>query len=282
MKHGLKSLRKEGRLKSRDLYRANVFELKVIPGRSGRDETTDRFKESIDDLCVYLANGGKVPPIKIQVNDQTGDVEVVQGHRRRLAYLRWIPELQEKARANGVAEDKVADMAFVECLPFEGNDVDLLAEISAGNNALALTDVEQGQNYLQLKALGLSVEQICGKVGQKRTYVEARMAIAGANSDVQAAVNAGEVKPTAAAAAVRAHGSAAGAVIKEGVQKAKAEGKKRATGAAVARKKSASVRPAATANKAFNELVSAATELFGMYKDQPQFARLGEALKAVK
>lgn len=272
MKHGLKSLRREGKLKSRDLYRANVFDLKVIPGRSGRDETTERFAESIDDLYEFLAAGGKVPPIKIQVNDQSGDVEVVQGHRRRLAYLRYIPELQAKARSNGVADEKVADMAFVECLPFEGNDVDLLAEISAGNNSLPLTDVEQGQNYLALKALGLSVEQIVKKVGQKRTYVEARMAIAGANSDVQAQVLAGEIKPTAAAAVVRAHGSKAGEVIKA----AKAEGAKRVTGAAVA------VKAPSTAAAARQELINAATELFGMYKDQPQFERLGKALQAVK
>lgn len=273
MKHGLRSLRNSGALKVRDLYRANVFDLKVIPGRSGRDETTERFTTSIDQLYEFMANGGKVPPIKIQVDDQTGDVVVVQGHRRRLAYLRLIPELQEKARAAGVDEKKVEDLAFIECMPFEGNDVDVLAEVSAGNESLPLTDVEAGRNYLQLQALGLSVDAICKKVGANRSTVEARMTIAGANHDLQQQVTDGTIKPTAAAAAVKKHGSKAGAVVAAAKEASVAKGGKgRVTGAAVAAKKKPD----------YKELLAAAEELFGMYKEVETFRRLGAAIEGCK
>lgn len=272
--HGLRSLRNSGALKVRDLYRANVFDLVVIEGRSGRDETTERYQESIEELYQYVKNGGKVPPIKVTINPETGAVEVMQGHRRRRMWLRLIPELQAEAKALGLKQEKIDDLAFIECMPFEGNDADQVVEILAGNESLGLTDVEAGVQLKRLRdVFDLSVEQICKKLGKKRSWVDARLTIAGADTDLQKAVDSGEIKATAAAAAVKKHGKKAGEVVQKAKSEAVAKGgKARVTGAAVA--------PKSKPN--WSELLAAAEELFEMYKEVETFKRLGAAIEQVK
>ena len=180
--HGLKSLRQEGKLKSRDLYRANVHDLVVVDGQGGRDED-ERFQKSIDELAQFMLDGGKVPPIEIEVNPKTGDIEVVQGHRRRLAYLRVIPKRQEEARALGLSEEKVADLAFVECLPFTGNAMDRVARIVSGNTHLPLTDIELGRQYLRLQRdFNLNVSEISRVTGHPRYRVDMLLTLVNADN----------------------------------------------------------------------------------------------------
>lgn len=227
--HSFKSLRVAGVLKSRDLYRVNVNDLVVVPGNNERDED-ERFWTSIDQLHQYLLDGGTVPPIEVRVNPTTGATEVIQGHRRRLAYLRVIPKLQAKARDAGLSEEKVADLAYVECLPFTGNDVERVARIASGNEHLPLTDLETGRVYARLQNdFKLNVSEVARITGHPRARVDRLLSVATANHDVQEAVRNGTIKSTEAAKLVKQHGDDAGAVIGDMADKAKAHGKKRVT-----------------------------------------------------
>lgn len=270
MAYSLKSLRKSGDLKSRDLYRVKIGDLVVVPGNNEREENA-RFFESIDELVDYLEGGGQVPPIEIRVNPESGAVEVIQGHRRRLAFLRVIPKRIAEATAAGLAQEKIDDLEYVDCLPFAGNDVDRVARIASGNTHLPLTDLEYGKVYARLRdQFKMTVADIARKCGVKRTFVDARLTLVDANHDVQQAVREGIVKPTAAAAAVKAHGDQAGTVIREA-----AKDGKRATGAAVA--------PKALSNKALAraELLAAAKEVVEANKGHPSLLRLSAAIEAV-
>lgn len=228
--HGLKSLRKEGRLKSRDLYRASIYDLVVVDGQSGRDETTEAYQQSILELAQFMRDGGKVPPIEIEVNPKTGDIEVVQGHRRRRAYLIVIPERQAEARELGLSEDKIEDLAFVECLPFTGNALDKVARIASGNTHLPMTDLELGANYKRLQTqFDLNVSEIARVTGHPRYRVDMLLTLANAPAEMQQAVKEGDIKPTEAAKLVKQHGDEAGVVLTEKKAEAKAQGKKRVT-----------------------------------------------------
>lgn len=228
--HGLKSLRQEGRLKSRDLYRASIFDLVVVEGQSGRDETTDAYQQSIEELAQFMRDGGKVLPIEIEVNPKTGDIVVVQGHRRRRAYMIVIPERQAEARELGLSEDKIEDLAFVECLPFTGTTLDKVARIASGNTHLAMTDLELGAIYKRLQTqFDLNVSEIARVTGHPRFRVDMLLTLVNSAPELQQAVKDGDIKSTEAAKLARQHGDDAGVVLTEKKAEAKAQGKKRIT-----------------------------------------------------
>lgn len=231
--HSFKSLRKDGTLKSRDLYRAHIDSLTVVPGQSGR-LASERLEESVKELEEYMRQGGQVPPLEVRVNPTSGEIEIVQGHRRRLAYLSIIPERQAAAREQGLPEDKVEDLAYVECVPFTGNDVDRVARIVSGNSHEALTPLEEGLLFARLRdEFQLNIADIMRKTGKPRRRVETCLTLAGANHDVQQQVQHGDIKATEAAKLVKQHGDLAGEKIKELSEVAKAEGKKRVTSGVV-------------------------------------------------
>lgn len=231
--HSFKSLRKDGKLKSRDLYRAHINELVVVDGQSGR-LPSERLTESVNELVEFMRSGGKVPPLEVRVNPNSGEIEIVQGHRRRLAYQVVIPERQAAAREQSLPEDKVEDLAYVECVPFDGNDVDRVARIVSGNAHEALTPLEEGLLFARLRdEFGLSIADIMRKTGKPRRRVETCLTLAGANHDVQQQVQDGAIKATEAAKLVKQHGDQAGEKIKELGEVAKAEGKKRVTSGVV-------------------------------------------------
>lgn len=229
MSHSFKSLRREGTLRSRDLFRVKYSDLVVIPGQSGRDED-ERFHASIDDLEQYLLRGGKVPPLEVQVNQQTGAVEIVQGHRRHIALGRVIPAKQQSLRDLGAAQKDIDELEWVDCLPFEGNDLAKVARISSGNNHLPLTEVERARNYLRLQnEFGLDAKAIADLVGEKKAHVELHLALAAAPHTVQQQVQAGAIAATEAVKLVREHGAEAAQVIEQEKAKAAAQGKRKVT-----------------------------------------------------
>jgi len=229
--HGLKSLRQSGKLKSRDLYRARVTDLVVVPGQSGRtNEDTPEYQAGIEALAQYMRDGGKVPPIEIEVDPKTGDIKVIQGHRRRRAYMIVIPERVAEAQALKLSEEKIEDLKFVDCLPFTGSEMDKVARILSGNTHEAMTDLDIGAQYLRLqKQFNLNVSEISRVTGHPRFRVDTLLTLVNSAPELQEAVKAGDIKPTEAAKMAKKHGADAGAALAEKKAEAKAAGKKRVT-----------------------------------------------------
>lgn len=229
----LKTLRSEGKIGSRDLYQIDIRDFIVIPGNSGRDEDREGFAESIDQLEEYLENGGTVPPMEFKLNSE-GQPVVVQGHRRRLSFLRVLPRRVAAAIAEGMDPVKAEKLYRVDALPFTGNDVDQVARIVSGNEHLPLTDLEKGRQFARLRdEFKLNVADICRKTGAPRFRVETCLTLVDANHDVHEALKDGTVKATVAAKLVKQHGEKAGEKIKELSEEAKAKGKKRVTDGAM-------------------------------------------------
>lgn len=224
----LKQLRSEGKIGSRDLYQIDVRDLVVVPGQSGRNETTERFKQSVKDLTDFLRNGGKVPPIEFRLN---GDkIEVAQGHRRRLSYLDWLPEVVAEAEKAGLSPEKIAKLWRIDAIPFEGNDLQLMARRVTGNEHLALTPMELARNYAEMRdKFKLNVADMCRYLSKDRFHIDTHLALADAPHALQQAVDADMIKPTEAAKLFKEHGQQAGEHVEKLATAAKAQGKKRIT-----------------------------------------------------
>lgn len=239
-KHSFKSLRRSGKAKSRDLYRFRHSDLVIIPGQSGRDTTTQRYRDSLDEIVAFMRKGGKVPPLEVNVNPDTGAVEIVQGHRRHYGYGVTIPEKQAELR--GLLRDdmdeasrqklleKIDDLEYVDCVPSEGNDLARCIRITTGNTSLAMSDVEVANNYGRLESeFGLEPTQIAEAIGKPLKHVKMHLALHHANHDVQQAVEEGRIALTEAVELLAKHGSKTGEVIAAEHAKAVKNGKTKVT-----------------------------------------------------
>lgn len=226
----LKAMRSAGKIGSRDLYQIDVRDFVVVPGQSGRDETTEAFAESIKSLTAFLEAGGAVPPVEFRIND-AGEIELVQGHRRRLAFLDVLTKRVAEADKHGLlTPEKLAKLWRIDAVPFEGNDLQRVLRRVTGNEHLALSAMELANNYAELRdKFQLNVAELCRQLHKDRYHVETHLALFDAGHQVQAAVKAGDIKPTEAAKLVKQHGDAAGEVIGKLKDAAKAQGKKRIT-----------------------------------------------------
>lgn len=170
-------------------------------------------QEHVEQMAVSYANGATFPPLDVEVED--GHIYPVDGHHRRAAAL--------------LAISRGAPIRSVECRQFRGNDADKVAHLITSASGLPLTPLQLGVQYRKLIGFGWTEKQVADRVGKSGQHVKDMIVLAEANSDVHQAVNAGEVSGTTAATLVKRHGSKAGKVIREVVEKAKASGKTKAT-----------------------------------------------------
>ncbi len=224
-----KQLIKDGTAKRADSMRFRIEDIHVEPGFNLRrqdavDSDGKTFQDHIDDLARHIAAGGMVPPLEVRPRAD-GGVFVVDGHRRRMAYLR--------AEEMGASIRDANNELWLPVVAFVGNDADRIARVitSAEGRGLSLLEVAEG--YKRLIALKWTPQQIADKVGKTRQHVDQALILANANSDVQAMVNTGGVSATSAIAAVRKHGDDAGGVLGDAVAKATAAGKSKATAGAI-------------------------------------------------
>lgn len=215
----IKTLIKDGTAKRADAVKLRIEDIHEEPGFNLRREGED-LDASVDALADYIIGGGIVPDLEVRPRAD-GGVWIVDGHRRRRAYLR----AEEKG---GSIRDAKGEL-WIGVKAFTGNDADRVARIitSAEGRALSLLEVADG--YKRLTAFGWSPQQIADKVCKTRQHVDQALILANANSDVQGLVQAGSVSATSAIDAVRKHGDKAGGVLGGAVQVAKAAGKAKAT-----------------------------------------------------
>ncbi|HKY46169.1 MAG TPA: ParB N-terminal domain-containing protein [Pyrinomonadaceae bacterium] len=215
---------KDGTAKRADAMKFRIEDIHEEPGFNLRDvHAVDKdgvsFDDSIDALAAYIADGGIVPPLEVRPRTD-GGVFVVDGHRRRLAYIKVSDQLRD---GNGEL--------WISVVPFTGNDADRVARIITSAEGRSLSMLEVAKGYKRLASFGWTPQQIADKVGKTRQHVDQALILANANSDVHQLVTAGTVSATAAIEVVRKHGEDAGKVLTGEADKAKAAGKKKVTAA---------------------------------------------------
>jgi ParB-like chromosome segregation protein Spo0J len=176
-------------------------------------------QEHVDAMALAQRNGAVFPPLDVYVED--GEIFIVDGHHRLAATLKNI--------AGGF------EIKSLEARHFRGNDADRVAHMLNSASGLALTPLQLGVQYRKLIGFGWTEPQIANRRGKSVQHVKDMIQLAEANSDVHQLVNAGQISGTAALKAVKQHGSKAGAVIQEGLEQARAEGKEKVTPKALAR-----------------------------------------------
>lgn len=189
--------------------------LEVEEGFNARPLNADHVAE----MSLALRNGATFPALDVRVD--AGRILIVDGHHRHAAAL--------DAIAKGF------DIKSLDVRHFRGNDADRVAHMISSAGGLALTPLQLGVQYRKLIGFGWTETQIANRGGKSVQHVKDMILLGEANSDVHQLVNAGKISGTAALKAVKQHGSKAGAVIQEGLEQAKAEGKDKVTPKALAR-----------------------------------------------
>lgn len=215
-----KSMIKDGTAKRADAMKFRIEDIHEEAGFNLREEGPD-LEASIDALAAHIAAGGLVPALEVRPRPE-GGVYVVDGHRRRRAFLKVADQVRD---GNGEL--------WLPVVAFAGNDADRIARVITSAEGRALSLLEVGRGYKRLVALNWTPQQIADKVGKTRQHVDGALILANANSDVQALVAAGEVSATTAIDVVRKYGEGAGGVLGGAVSDAKAKGKGKATAGAV-------------------------------------------------
>lgn len=255
MAKSFKQMIKDGDLKRADAMKARLEDLYEEPGFNLRAEG-EELEESIDALAEFIFAGGQIPALEVRPRAE-GGMWVVDGHRRRRAYLK----LDQAGRLPRVPskDDPKRLEAWISIVPFEGNDAERVARVITSQEGKKLSPLELADGYKRLTAFGWTPDQIAKKVGKTRQHVEQVMTLGNANTDVQQLVASGQVSATTAVQVVRQHGDEAGKVLGGELQKAKATGKTKVTagsmrGPTTPRQQLEAVRAAA------EELVSALPE----------------------
>jgi len=179
--------------------------LEIEEGFNARPLNPDHVAE----MSLAMRNGATFPPLEVRVDD--GHILIVDGHHRHAAALKAIAEGYE--------------IKALDCRHFRGNDADRVAHMLNSASGLALTPLQLGVQYRKLIGFGWTEAQIANRRGKSVQHVKDMIQLAEANSDVHQLVNAGHISGTAALKMIKQHGSNAGAVIRQGVEQAKADGK---------------------------------------------------------
>lgn len=214
-----KQMIKDGDIKRADAMKVRLEDLHEEPGFNLRIEGED-LEWSILDLASFISGGGQVPPLEVRPRPE-GGLWVVDGHRRRRAYL----SLDGR---NMLPRDPSGEF-WVSVVPFTGNDADRVARVITSQEGRKLFDLEVADGCKRLAAFGWNPDQIAKAIIKTRQRVEQLLLLANSNSDVKQLVAAGAVSGSVAGDMVRKHGEGAGKVLEAELAKAQAQGKTKVT-----------------------------------------------------
>ncbi|WP_404995401.1 ParB/RepB/Spo0J family partition protein [Cupriavidus pauculus] len=117
-------------------------------------------------------------------------------------------------------------------VPFTGNDAQRVARVLTSEENRKLRPLERALGYARLRAFGWDNARIAQDVHRTVNHVAQLLQLADAPSKVQAMVSAGQLAADEAVKVVRDHGEEkATQVLDEAMQRAKAMGKTKVTGA---------------------------------------------------
>lgn len=218
-----KQMIKDGDVKRADAMKARLEDLHEEPGFNLRAEGED-LEQSIASLADYLSEGGSVPPLEVRPRED-GGVWVVDGHRRRRAYLK----LDSEGRLPRDPEGNF----WVPVIAFSGNDAERVLRVITSQEGRKLTQLELAEGYKRLIAFGWNIEQIAKKMGRSRQHVDQVLVVGNANTDVQEMIATGTVSASTAVKAVRQHGDNAGKVLGEKLKQVQSAGGSKVTPKAI-------------------------------------------------
>lgn len=181
------------------------------PGFNLREEGPD-LDVHLEAMYVAMKAGAYFPPIDVSVVD--GRIIARDGHcRTRTA---------KRIKAEGVS-------IMLEARQFRGNEAECVFHMISSAQGKPLTPLESGRGFFRLIRYGLDVQAICSRTGVSRTTVENGLILAEAPLAIQQMIVKGEVAAHVAVDMIRKHGSKAVDVLREVLDKAKADGTARVT-----------------------------------------------------
>lgn len=202
-----------------DLYRIDPRVLVIKEGWNCRDVDFD--PQNSDDMALALsiaASGVKEP---LTVTWQEGQAVVTNGHRRRAAVLYALEHLgAEIATVPVRTEDR------------HTNEADHVFSQIVRNSGKALSPIEQGRVFKRLIDLGWTEADIATKSGMSGVWIKQLLELQAAPAAVTDLVKDGKVSATLAAERLKkakGDGEKVAEELSEAVEKAKSEGKERAT-----------------------------------------------------
>lgn len=137
-------------VKKNDLWLVSPHLIEIEPGFNARkDYTTKKKLKHIASLRrQWNTDPTQIPPIRVRIKD--GHLYVGDGHCRMISLRQAI-------------EEDGLEFKFVQCIPFQGNDVAQLMLILTSQDGLPLDYVEQADVFTRLTALGLTDEDLAAK-----------------------------------------------------------------------------------------------------------------------
>lgn len=189
--------------------------LAVWPGLNARNMEDAETVAHVEWLAQSIAVEGVKKPL--EVFSEGAAVYVADGHCRLAATM--------------LAISRGADIKSIPCVPESKgtNDVDRKLNQIVSNSGRHLTPLEAGANIKYAIDKGWTVEQVARKLGKSASYVYGALDFQSAPAEVHAAVKAGAISATEAAKVVKAEKENAPAVIRQGIETAKAAGKTKVT-----------------------------------------------------
>lgn len=210
-----------GGASSGDLWMIERSRLRFHPRLQPRDRTTQQYKDRVRFLANLMkANGyDRAFPIKVFAAKEDGEdvLYVVQGHRRVEAFDLAVAEGKEMELIPSVTTDRGTNME------------DLIFATINGNEGEPLAPIEKAKQIKELIGCNLELDYIATRLGYGVPYVKNLLSILEAPRDVRTMVQEGQVAAAVAVKTVKEHGNEAGAVLKAGLEVAKAKGKEKVT-----------------------------------------------------
>lgn len=143
----------------------------------------------IEELAKSIKANGLLQPIRVKKTDVAGQFVLIDGDRRFTAIeliMKKEPTYFDATGVHAIVVDKSQD------------DLTSLFQMFESNTGLAFKPLEEAAAYKRMRDAGLTIAQICQRVGRKQVHVVATLALLDADDEVKQAVKDGKVTGTTA------------------------------------------------------------------------------------
>lgn len=205
-------------VKKTTIFKVDPRLLEEEEGFNLRDYSDPEVIDHIEGFADSYSNGRYVPPLVVRTSDD-GRIIPIEGHCRR--------------RGAMLAIERGAELLFVDCVPFKGNDVERVEVMLRSAEGLKLKPLAIALGYLRLNRMGHQNTEIAKRMRKTASHVEQMLLLANANHDVQQLVREGKVSAYAAIEAIRQHREKAGEFLSGKLGEATERGKSAVTRGAV-------------------------------------------------
>lgn len=190
-------------------FNVPVTELYIVDGEQGRPLNMAHAEK----MCELWMAGADLPALTVEVTER--GIHVLDGQHRYMGAV--------------MANERGHQIPRIECKDFVGTELQKLAMQTGSSEGLQMTPVERAVQYNKAKNKGYSLTEIAREFHRSITDVENHLQLLSSGETLINMVNSGEVSATTAVELSKKHGPAAGRIVGEQLEKAKAAGKKKLT-----------------------------------------------------